>query len=204
MKIVGLVLAGGSGNRLGLVRKADLRVGGESLLARVAGRLEMIAPPLLISTRGERQGIGQHGVALPDLDIDLAGPLAGIAAAARHLAGKAEPDTVVVSVAVDTPFLPLDYVSRLVSAMGGVHSAAQAGWRGNGYPTNAAWCLSALADLPRLAANGGRHSSPKGLLRTLGAPLVDWADTHDEDPFANLNTLDDLVSLTRRARDEAP
>ncbi len=204
MSIVGLILAGGSGTRLGLVRKADLRVGGETLLARVAGRLAMIEPPLLISTRGDGENFSRYGVVLPDLELDLAGPLAGLVAAARYLSEIAEPDTIVVSIAVDTPFLPLDYVSRLVSALAGNHSAVQAGWRGNGYPTNAAWRLSALAELPRQAREGHGHASPKSLLRLLGAPLVDWADTHDADPFANLNTLDDLMSLVQRAREEAP
>ncbi|MEB0161178.1 hypothetical protein, partial [Pseudomonas sp. AH2 (2023)] len=77
-----------------------------------------------------------------------------------------------------------------------------AGWGGNVYPTNAIWRLSALRDLPTRARNGSLPKSPKALLARLKATTLDWADTHAADPFANLNTLDDLLSLARRAQAE--
>lgn len=198
MNIVGLILAGGSGQRLGGVRKADLRLGGQTLLQRVAERLGNLQQNLLISTGREAARYDRFGTCVPDLDLGLSGPLAGIVAAARHLEGRADPDTILISVAVDTPFLPEDYVTCLVDALVGGAQAVQAGWQGNGYPTNAAWRLPALAVLTRQIDAGGVGSAKK-LLRTLQAPLLDWGDSCPVDPFANLNTLEDLMALTRRA-----
>ena len=199
MNAVGLILAGGSGSRLGSVRKADLRLGGQTLMERVVAGLGATAPPLLISTGGVAEDLAAFGTPLPDLDLPLAGPLAGLAAASQHLSGRAGRETIVVTVAVDTPFLPPDYVQRLVGAIAGGARAAQAGWQGNAYPTNAAWRLADLVDLVARIEAGTAPNSPKALLRQQNAVMVDWSGSHAEDPFANLNTLADLVTLARRA-----
>lgn len=194
MSVVGVILAGGSGSRLGQVRKATLRIGGQSLIERVVARLEDLEPPILISTGRDTHSFGEFGTSVPDLDLPLAGPLAGLMAAAHNLAGQVDPATIVISVAVDTPFLPVDYAPRLLAALNSGAAAAHAGWKDNFYPTNAAWRLSDLANL-----EVGEHNSPRSLLRALGAIHVDWSDTHELDPFANLNGLDDLIGLTKRA-----
>jgi molybdenum cofactor guanylyltransferase len=193
MTIHALVLAGGEGSRLGGVRKTDLRLRGQTLLDRVAGRLRV---PVLISTGFS---IDPRFSALPDPDLPIAGPLAGLVAAVTHL--RTDPSVeIIVTVAVDTPFLPADYVDRLVAPLAHGADVAVALWRGNPYPTNAAWRLSAIAHLPERAAAATAPRGPKHLLEELGATPVDWGDTHAQDPFANLNTLGDLVALTRRFR----
>ncbi|QYO78263.1 molybdenum cofactor guanylyltransferase [Devosia salina] len=198
MNAVGLILAGGSGSRLGSVRKADLRLGGQTLIERVVARLRVTAPPLLISTGRAAEDLTAFGTPVGDLELPLAGPLAGLAAAGQLLSGR-DPETIVVTVAVDTPFLPPDYVERLVGAIAGGARAAQAGWQGNGYPTNAAWRLADLVDLAAGITAGTAPNSPKALLREHHAMMVDWSGSHAEDPFANLNTLADLVALAGRA-----
>ena len=198
MKLHALILAGGQGSRLGLLRKDQIRFNGMSLLERMMGEFSAAGANVLISVGRESGGRFRNMVLLPDLDLPLGGPMAGLVAAAAHLKDQDSGD-MLVTAAVDTPFLPEDFVRRLVAALDGGAMAAQAGWRGNFYPTNAIWRVSALADLPRLAREGTAPNSPKALLARLGAPTVDWADKLDEDPFANLNTLDDLVALARRA-----
>jgi molybdenum cofactor guanylyltransferase len=179
MTIRALVLAGGEGSRLGGVRKADLRLAGQTLLDRAAGRLGV---PVVVST---------------GFDLPIAGPLAGLVAAVTHLRNDPSVE-ILVTVAVDTPFLPSDYIDRLVAPLADGVDAAVASWRGNPYPTNAAWRLSAIADLPERAVAATALRGPKHLLEELGARPVDWGDTHARDPFANLNTLGDLVALARR------
>jgi molybdopterin-guanine dinucleotide biosynthesis protein A len=198
MKLHALILAGGQGTRLGLIRKDQIRIGGTSLVQRAVDRFRLVGAELLVSAGKEACPNVPGATILPDLDLPIGGPMAGLVAAAAHLESHGSRD-LLVTTAVDTPFLPDDFVRRLVAALDGGALAAEAGWRGNLYPTNAIWRVSALADLPRLAREGTAPNSPKALLAKLEAPIVDWSDTHDEDPFANLNTLDDLVALARRA-----
>ncbi|SMQ63644.1 molybdenum cofactor guanylyltransferase [Devosia lucknowensis] len=199
MTVHALVLAGGQGSRLGQVRKDLIRFGGTSLLDRVIAQLPDFGTPIMVSTAAMGQLSRHDCVAMPDLDLPIGGPLAGLIAAVDRL-GNADPDDLIITVAVDTPFLPDDFARRLIDAVGDRASAAHAAWCGTIYPTNAVWRLSGIADLPARARRGVVPKSPKALLGTLDSVEVDWSDTHREDPFANLNTLEDLVSLARRAQ----
>ncbi len=199
MSVHALILAGGRGSRLGNVDKGRLRLGNQILLDRVADRLRGAREPILVSVGPDWDGRPVPGIPLPDPDLPLGGPMAGLVAAARHLSDVGSTD-LLVTVAVDTPFLPKDFVSRLVAAMADGANAVQAAWRDDSYPTNAIWRLSALGALHAPADSAALPHSPGKLLQQLDAGRVDWADTHDENPFANLNTLEDLTSLARRAQ----
>jgi molybdopterin-guanine dinucleotide biosynthesis protein A len=193
MIVHALILAGGRGSRLGDVRKAEIRIGGRGLLDRVADRLADL--PLLVSTGpGAGRQIGR-GIGLADHAPSHDGPMAGIAAALHHLRDRAGPDDLLLSVAVDTPFLPSDYAERMVGALKGGANAAYAAWGDQIYPTNAIYRLSALYSL----APAAMPDSPKRLLKSLDARPVDWSALASADPFANLNTLADLIALGRRA-----
>lgn len=198
MTVHALILAGGEGSRLGGVRKAELRIGGQRLLDRVVSRLGGVRRPILVAG-GEHHLDAGDCLALDDGALARQGPMAGLVAGLGHLLPGAQPDDVMVSVAVDTPFLPDDYVARMVGAVHAGAPAAYAAWRDNFYPVNSAWRLAALRDLPHrvLARNG--PSSPRHLLADLGAVAVDWGAEAKEDPFINLNTLRDLLALGWRA-----
>ena len=185
-----VILAGGAGARLGGVRKADLRVGGVPLLNRVAEALGQSSYPLLIATGPGAAGSSSGDIiAIPDAHHERAGPIAGLSAAVAWLEREGINDGPLLSVAVDTPFLPADYVDRLCAALE-TSAAAAAAWRGQIYPTNAVWRLESLKrNLPGA-------SSPRGLLAALGAATVNWDTPFD--PFANLNTLPDLMALQWR------
>lgn len=190
----GLVLAGGRGTRLGGVRKATLRIGGISLLHRTLGAFEgQVEAVLVASGQGaEADGPLLH---LRDARLESLGPLAGIRAAASHLAEAAAPDDILVSAAVDTPFLPADYVPRLRAAAQQA-GAAYAAWGENIYPTNSAW---RLADLLPALEKAAESAGPKAILTALGAVAVDWTEHAARNPFSNINTLEDLIALQVRA-----
>ena len=104
MDVHGIILAGGAGQRLGNLSKADLRIQGQRLLdlvvaatvPLVTGRLVVVAP----ATVTVATGVGQTLENPP-----LGGPLAGIDAGLRWLeqATQPGPDDLVVVLAVDTP-----------------------------------------------------------------------------------------------------
>lgn len=197
-----VVIAGGRGERLGGVIKADLRIGGRRLLDRVAGALGAVKSPLMISIgpHSDWPGVPADAVALADLPRTTGGPLAGLAAAVASLQARGIDAGQLISVAVDTPFLPPDFVGRLQAGLEDA-SAAFASWGEQFYPPNAIWRIEALASLPERVIEGRAPASLKALQRELGARAIEWTGHGGSDPFANLNTVADLVALGRIARD---
>jgi molybdopterin-guanine dinucleotide biosynthesis protein A len=200
-----VIIAGGRGERLGGVRKGDLRIGGRRLVDRVTESLGAIAAPLMVATGpGEnrlRLPVGAIGIA--DLDAPMGGPLAGLVAAVEALQARGIGTGVLVSVAVDTPFLPADFVTVMREGLGNA-PAAYAAWGDQFYPPNALWRIEALSALPRLVRSGEAARSLKALQQTLGAMAVDWTDRAGADPFANINTVGDLGRLGGMAAGRAP
>lgn len=198
--IAALILAGGRGERLGGTIKSELVVGGRRLLDRVAEPLAGCSP-LLVSHGRLDVGLlhlTDPMVPVADLDGDYAGPLAGVAGAVAYLNTLPAPPELLVSVAVDTPFLPLDFVRRLRDALADGR-AAIASYTGQPFPTNAIWRLAAIQDLPARIAAATAPRSLKSLGAHLGAQLVEWPITPAGDPFANINTPEELAEMQRRA-----
>lgn len=196
-----VIIAGGSGERLGGVRKADLRIGGMRLVDRVADGLGALASPLMLSVGPSDDGRGTRtgSIRVPDLAAQVGGPMAGLAAAMATLRARGIADGVLVSVAVDTPFLPRDFCNVMVAALGDC-AADFAAWGDDFYPPNAAWRIAALATLPDRVLQGRAPKSLKALQEEMGARRVDWTGSHASNPFVNLNTPADLVALGRIAR----
>lgn len=194
-----VILAGGRGSRLGGVRKADLLFRGRRLLDQVAERFSGISGQLLVSSgRHLDLALPDGAASVADTDAKSQGPLAGITAAARFLERHCPASDLLISVAVDSPFLPADYVFRLAAIKG---SAGCAAYHGRLYPTNASWrlgaLLAALADHPP-------DAGPRAVLRAMDAETIDWAAHAQQDPFTNLNSLADLLALQRRSLIIAP
>ena len=195
--LYGVIIAGGQGERLGGVRKADIRIGGVRLIVRVAKVLGVLEQPLMVATGPGPNTAALHPpfLAVSDADDAAGGPLAGLAAAVLALQSRGITDGVLISVAVDTPFLPPDYVDRLLAALD-TAPAAFAGWHDSIYPPNAAWRLQSIAGLPD---RQGEIGSLKALHQRLGAVRAGW-DEMEDNPFDNLNTLADLLALGKRAQ----
>jgi molybdenum cofactor guanylyltransferase len=196
----GVIIAGGEGRRFGGVLKSELRVGGVRLIDRVAARFSRCDPLLVVHGRHDaaRLSLPDGALAVPDLESDYGGPLAGLAAAVDWLATRGWSGHVVMS-AVDSPFLPADYVPRLLEALTDAPGAvARCGEQP--YPTNSAWRLAAIATLPTEVRAGTAPRSLKRLAERLGAAAVDWSIGAVGDPFANANTPEDLAALDARAR----
>ena len=194
-----LVLAGGRGERLAGVRKAALKVGGRRLVDRVVAHLAPHCAPVIVSTgriEPTLLDLPSAAIPLPDLDLPVGGPLAGILAAAEWIARQGEPVERVVSIAVDTPLVPGDFVPRLEAGLASA-PAAYATCGQNFYPTNAVWRRDALERVLDRARQGLAPRSLRAFLQEIGAVAIDWPDTGG-DPFANVNTLADLLALERR------
>jgi molybdopterin-guanine dinucleotide biosynthesis protein A len=199
-RVVGLILAGGRGERLGGAIKANLEVGGVRLLARVAAAMASVDATLVSIGRFDPAEInllpGQ--IPVPDIDSDYAGPLAGLGAAIAWAMGQTSRPDVLVTAAVDTPFLPEGFASAMVNALAD-HAGVVAAYGEQPYPTNAAWRLGAIADLPARMVAGTAPHSLKRLAEALDAPTKVWPENGGGDPFANANTPAELQALEARA-----
>jgi molybdopterin-guanine dinucleotide biosynthesis protein A len=198
-RIAAVILAGGQGERMGGAIKANLVVGGRRLLDRVAERLGDAAP--VVVARGPldpaRLNLAPEMVGIPDLAGNYGGPLAGFAAAVDWLSRFPDPPQLLLSAAADTPFLPPDYLGRLLAEIGEAQVAV-ASFRGQQHPTSALWRFDAVAGLPRRLLDGTAPHSLKRLIAGLGGVIVDWAGTTDTDPFASVNTPAELAAAQVR------
>ncbi|GIX30320.1 MAG: molybdenum cofactor guanylyltransferase [Porticoccaceae bacterium] len=191
--LVGVVLAGGLGRRLGGDKPAAL-LAGKPLLAWVAERLAPQVGRLLINP-------GPAGTPWPELPLPVTpvwdrlpgrpGPLAGVDAALAHLEARSGEGEWLLAVPCDAPFLPADLGARLLAAARAAGRPAACAERG-GQPQWAfsLWHRSAARSVAdRLAAGDG---SLRGVLGALGALRVPWPAEGD-DPFADLDLPGDLV-----------
>lgn len=189
------LLSGGRGERLGGVRKADLRIGGRRLLDRLLMRLPAENTSLLLAggTTGDTRLR-----CVPDLLVNIQGPLAGLAGAVAAL--EIAPPRYLLTIAVDTPFFPREFLPVALREIGSA-DAAIASWQGQHYPTNGLWRFEAIADLPEALVAGHASDSPRALLRTLDLVALEWSERASANPFASANTMADMLALGRRARD---
>jgi molybdopterin-guanine dinucleotide biosynthesis protein A len=182
-----LVLAGGAGTRLGGVDKAFLRLGGRALVEIVLARL---GAPVAISANGDAGRFAAYGVpVLADGALAGKGPLAGVAAGLDWAAGIGADS--LLSVPVDTPFVPNDLAARLGTA------PSVAVWRGRQHHLVAHWPVDGRAALRGFLAAPGAYKV-RDALALLAARPVEFGG--DEDPFLNINTADDLADAARRER----
>lgn len=187
MRIFGVILAGGQGQRMGGMDKALLQLAGLPLLSHVIARLEPQVERLALSANGDAARFARFG--LPVLpDGPGVGPLAGVLAALRWAAPLGA--TAVVSAPVDGPFLPGDLCPRLClaaeSAAEGL-AVAQAG--GRLHPTFGLWPVGLAGHLAAFLASGAK---PK-VMDFLAAHGATEAHFAKGSRFDNLNTPENLA-----------
>jgi molybdopterin-guanine dinucleotide biosynthesis protein A len=198
--VAAVILAGGRGERLGGVIKANLVVGGQPLLERVSAALAGADTILVAHGPIDPDALNRRPghIPIPDLPGDYAGPLAGLAAAVDWALAQPEPPETLVLAPVDTPFLPPDYLPSLLAGLA-TAKAAVATYEGQPYPTSSAWRLDAIHDLAADVCAGTAPHSLKRLAEQLGAATVDFPPHAGGDPFANANTPGELLTLQLRA-----
>lgn len=181
-RVVAVILAGGQGRRMGGVDKAMVMLAGRPLFAHVAARIGPQVAGLAISANGAAVRFAPIPV-LPDPPQRQGeGPLAGLLSALDWAAEQGA--DMLLSVPVDTPFLPRDLVARL-RAPGGAAYAASAG---RDHPSVALCPVMERARIAELFTSGERR------LRAAFPEATRVAFEGSPDPFTNLNTPEDLAT----------
>jgi molybdopterin-guanine dinucleotide biosynthesis protein A len=193
MRIFGIVLAGGQGRRMGGADKALLPLAGKPLITHVIARFHPQVEDLAISANGDPARLGFTGLSvLADHAADR-GPMAGVLAGLDWAAAAGA--TALVTVAVDTPFLPEDLVPRLcLAAEDAPEGLAMAQSGGRDHPTFALWPVAMRGRVADFLASGEK-ASIRALADRHGAARAVFPE---DGAFDNLNRSEDLQAASGR------
>jgi molybdopterin-guanine dinucleotide biosynthesis protein A len=173
--------------------KSLCKIGNQTMLERTITRLQPQCTELLLNANGKPGRFPFTGfLVVPDGVPGFAGPLAGVLAGLDWAAAYRPQAEWVVSVATDTPFLPLDLVARLHEARESAGASICHAASGNqAHRVNALWAVALREDL--------RHALLVEDVRKVEAwtarhavAVANWS-TQPFDPFFNVNTPDDLA-----------
>jgi molybdopterin-guanine dinucleotide biosynthesis protein A len=186
-----IILAGGTGSRLGGLDKPALVVGERSLLGSVTACARAAGARRIVVVGPERAGLELVGVSFVREDPPGAGP---VPALRRGLAETGEPRVAVL--AADLPFLRPDHLGALLAAAQGRLGAVLADDAGRPQWLAGCWQTASL----RRALARYRADSLRGLLGPLDPVLVRLPPRPGEPP----PWLDcDTPQALRRARELA-
>ena len=186
-QVTGLVLAGGMGRRMDSRDKGLVVFRGKPMVAQVIERFLPQVGSLLINANRSLAEYGAFGFPVVSDEVSgFAGPLAGLHAGLKQCATP-----FIVTVPCDSPFLPLELVARLFTAL--QESAAELAVAKTGdqaQPVFALYSATLLPSLTQFLESGGRK-------------IDAWYSTHrvvevpftDETAFANINTIAELQAL---------
>ena len=200
-RILGIVLAGGEGKRVGGQDKGLLQLNGIPVVERVLSILRPQCDAMLLVANRNQDRYARYARVIGDEVPDHAGPLAGIVAA-LSLIGR-EPQRFsgfewLLTAPVDCPDPPQDLFARLHAALRTSPNALCAYARDEHklQPLFALYSLQfreKLLDSAREALN--IHASPLRWHMELGAVAVDFPD--QADAFRNLNTPEEFHEYER-------
>lgn len=187
--IVGLILAGGRGSRMGEVDKGLVTLHQRPMVAHVAERLGPQVGRLVISANRHADTYATYGTVVTDDPVlgGWQGPLAGVLAG---MAACTPDEPWLVTVPCDTPFIPHDLVARLLAgAQAADAPLAFATAAGQRYPACMLVRVSLAASLRDWLASGERKVG--FWQRQVGGVAVAFDDAAEG--FLNINTAAELA-----------
>lgn len=194
--VTGVLLAGGRSSRMGGREKALLDIAGKPMLVHVLTRLRPQVGRIVINANGDPARFSGHCLPVVADSIEgYAGPLAGLHAGIEWARAETPEVKFIASVPIDCPFLPLDLVARLKSALlAKKASCAIAASAGERHPVAGLWRVELAEALAEsLKANVRalhRFADAHGCAVAEFGPL-DIGGTK-VDPFFNVNAPADL------------
>lgn len=195
--LVAVLLAGGQARRMGGGDKCLRPIAGRPILAHILDRLRPQVDAIAINANGDPARFAEFGLeVVADSVAGFPGPLAGVLAGLDWAATRQAAALDMVSVPCDGPFLPRDFVARLVAGRdaAGAEMACAAS-AGQAHPVAALWPVRLRDDLRRaLTVEGIRKVDAwTGRHRLAQVPFAD----EPVDPFFNANEPSDLMEAER-------
>ncbi|MGV3742688.1 MAG: molybdenum cofactor guanylyltransferase MobA [Burkholderiaceae bacterium] len=187
--VTGLILAGGRGSRMGSVDKGLKPFRGKPMALHAIERLSRQVGSLLINANQNLDVYKEFGVPVYSDEIQgFAGPLAGLQTGLLHCTTP-----FLVTVPCDSPFFPLDLVSRMGNALISQNadlSVAVTGPADDEQP-HPVFCLLRSSLLPHLT--DFLQSGQRKIDKWYGSLKLAPVHFADEDAFSNINTEEELT-----------
>jgi len=188
--VTGVVLAGGQGSRMGGVDKGLQVFRGKPMVQHVVERFAPQVGELLVNANRNPEAYASFGYRVVADEIEgFAGPLAGFERGLAHASRD-----FVVTTPCDSPFLPVDLVARLRSALDARKADLAVAKTGDqAHPVFSLMRRSVHASLRDFLSSGQRKID-----RWYGALAVVEVSFDDEaEAFVNINTLAELSGLEK-------
>ena len=195
--VTGVIVAGGLSRRMGGGDKTLLDLGGGTMLACIIERLRPQVGALILNANGDASRFAAFGLpVVPDEITDYAGPLAGMLAGMRWSLAHAPAARHIATVSSDAPFLPMDLVARLSSAIAKRPDAIALARSPDGLqPVIGLWPVALADDLQAQLAAGTRKIlawAERHAIAQVDFPQIDIGG-RTVDPFFNANTPEDFA-----------
>ncbi len=149
-KIAALIFAGGRGERMGRVDKAQIEKNGRMLIDIVSQHLRLECDQLYISRQKDQDDLSQFGTVLIDEDEDQ-GPFAGLVTACKR--ARKDGFEYLLTSPVDTDVLP-DLIGKMLFEVRKPHAVAMI--EGKLQPTLSLINLTHIDNIVQLYKNGAR------------------------------------------------
>jgi molybdopterin-guanine dinucleotide biosynthesis protein A len=188
--ILGVVLAGGAGRRIG-GGKAWRNLAGHPLIGHVIDRIAPQVAAMAISGPADDAKLASIGLTVLADAIPGAGPLGGIVAALEAAPAILPKCWAVLIAPGDCPFLPGDLVPRLACDVAAGAPLTHAVSNGQRHPTVSLWSPALAPALAHLVRTNGIRRVGEAV-RCLGGVAVSF-DAQPFDRFFNVNSADDLA-----------
>jgi molybdopterin-guanine dinucleotide biosynthesis protein A len=189
----GCIIAGGQARRMGGGDKAQIMIGGQTILSRLIARLQPQVQALAINANGDPARFAANGLpVLGDSMAGFPGPLAGLLTALAW-----SPSPMLITVAGDTPFIPSDLAKRLSAAVLGKDCAIACSG-GRRHPVCGIWKTSLAEPLRRFLDCGERKV--EAFTHDINCGIAEW-EAQPYDPFFNINTPQDVLLAEKIVQD---
>ena len=190
--IVGILLAGGKSRRMGGGDKCLLQLGGKTILQHAIDRATPQVSNLILNINGDPDRFSHYNLNVVSDGIgNFAGPLAGVLTG-MHWVMENQPECKwIVTFPTDTPFFPMDLVSKLYGAVSDNKAELACAASGDRHhPVFGVWPVNLFAALKvAMIDNGVRKIDDWTSGYNLKAVKFEFTKI---DPFFNINRPEDL------------
>lgn len=195
-EVTGALLAGGRSLRMGGRDKCVVELGGKPMLEHVIARVRpQVHRIVVIANDAPERFSGYCLPVVPDTLEGHAGPLAGLHTALEWTVSETPEASHLLTVPVDTPFLPLDLVTRLFAALAESKASSAVASSGDRlHPVVGLWDVGLIGEVADALQSGMRAMNKfadEQKSAVADFPLFGSGDVRI-DPFFNINTPEDL------------